>query len=204
MTFCIIHVHCILAPKLNWNQPNLGRMCWIPGKTDRKNAWATVGVASVITLAHSHISRSDLGMISVKGYVHGDANILLCSLKHWLPMYHQELPELLDIEFEAILPGRKQHNPRVPERGAARAGAIKKCTDSRSWSRMLAIACYPFSQALELEIHASNEFIISNQHQTAVSSFWVLISGVQYCVIRSSSVCFVWQNRSRTSPVPIF
>ena len=132
MTFCIIHVHCILAPKLNWNQPNLGRMCWIPGKTDRKNAWATVGVASVITLAHSHISRSDLGMISVKGYVHGDANILLCSLKHWLPMYHQELPELLDIEFEAILPGRKQHNPRVPERGAARAGAIKKCTDSRS------------------------------------------------------------------------
>ena len=55
-----------------------------------------------------------------------------------------------------------------------------------------------------LEIQASNEFIFSNQNQTAVLSFWVLISGVQYCVIRSSSVCFVWQNRSRTSPVPIF
>ena len=28
---------------------------------------------------------------------------------------------------------------------------------------MLAIACYPFSQALELKIHASNEFMFSNQ-----------------------------------------
>ena len=35
------------------------------------------------------------------------------------------------------------------------------------------------SQALELEIHASNKFTFSNQHQTAASSFWVLISGVQ-------------------------
>ena len=36
------------------------------------------------------------------------------------------------------------------------------------------------SQAVELEIHSSNEFTFSNQQQTAVSSFWVLISGVQY------------------------
>ena len=41
------------------------------------------------------------------------------------------------------------------------------------------------SQALELEIHSSNEFTFSNEHQTAVLSFWVLISGVQYFVIRS-------------------
>ena len=25
------------APKLDWKLTNLGRMCWIPGKTDRKN-----------------------------------------------------------------------------------------------------------------------------------------------------------------------
>ena len=80
----------------------------------------------------------------------------------------------------------------------------EKCTDSRSWSRMLAIACYPFLQALELEIDASNEFIFSNQCQTAVSSFWVLISSVLYCVIRSSLVCFVWQNHSESRTSPLF
>ena len=80
----------------------------------------------------------------------------------------------------------------------------KQCTDTRRWSKVLAIACYPFSQALELEIHDSNEFTFSNHHQTAVSSFWVSISGVQNFVIRSSSVCFVWQNRSRMFPIPIF
>ena len=36
----------------------------------------------------------------------------LVSLKRWLPMNHRELPELLEIEFEAILPGRKQHDQR--------------------------------------------------------------------------------------------
>ena len=54
---------------------------------------------------------------------------------------------------------------------------------------MPAIAFYPFSQALELEIHASNEYIFSNQHQTAVSSFWVLISGVQYYVLLRYALC---------------
>ena len=62
--------------------------------------------------------------------------------------------------------------------------------------------CLPsFSQALQLEIHTSKEFTSSNQHQTAVLSFWVLLRGVQYFVICSSSVCFLWQNSSRTFPV---
>ena len=39
-----------------------------------------LGVASVITFAFSHISRSDLGMILVEGCVHGNANIQLGSL----------------------------------------------------------------------------------------------------------------------------
>ena len=34
------YVHGFSAPKLDWNPTNLGRMCWIPEKTDRKNAWA--------------------------------------------------------------------------------------------------------------------------------------------------------------------
>ena len=48
------------------------------------------------------------------------------------------------------------------------------------------------SKALEREIHSSNELTSSNQHQTAVLSFLVLISGVHYFVIRSSSVCLVF------------
>ena len=66
----------------------------------------------LVTFACSHISRSDLGMTLVEGYVHGDANIRLGSLKRWLPMNHQKLSELLEIEFEAMLPGRKQHDQR--------------------------------------------------------------------------------------------
>ena len=34
-------------------------------------------------------------MILIEGYVHGNSNIQLGSLRHWLPMNHQELPELL-------------------------------------------------------------------------------------------------------------
>ena len=46
--------------------------------------------------------------------MHGDANIRRGSLNRWLPMNHRELPELLEIEFEAIFPagGRKQHDQR--------------------------------------------------------------------------------------------
>ena len=44
--------------------------------------------------------------------LHGNANIRLGSLKRWLPMNHLELPELLEIKFEAILPGRNQHDQR--------------------------------------------------------------------------------------------
>ena len=74
-------------------------------KTDRKNAWALL----LSLLLHgpvqcSHISRSDLGMTLIEGYVHGNANILLGWLKRWLPLNYRELPELPEIEFEAILP----------------------------------------------------------------------------------------------------
>ena len=63
-------------------------------------------------LSHLQIG---LGMTLVEGYVHGDANIRLGSLKRWLPMNHRELPELLEIEFAAILPERKQHDQRYTQ-----------------------------------------------------------------------------------------
>ena len=44
--------------------------------------------------------------------MHGDEPIRLGSLKRWLPMNHADLPELLEIIFEVILPGRQQHNRR--------------------------------------------------------------------------------------------
>ena len=47
--------------------------------------------------------------------LHGNANIRLGLLKRWLPMNHQELPELLEIEFEAILPGRNEHDQRYTQ-----------------------------------------------------------------------------------------
>ena len=55
-------------------------------------------------LLHSRVNS-----ISVEGYVHGDEYVLLDYLKHWLPMNHSDHPELLEIAFEAISPGRKQH-----------------------------------------------------------------------------------------------
>ena len=39
LTICTVHVDGFFAPKLDWNLTNLGRMYWIPEKTDRKNAW---------------------------------------------------------------------------------------------------------------------------------------------------------------------
>ena len=54
-------------------------------------------------------------MILVESYKNGNANILLGLLKRWLPINRQELSELLEIEFEAILPGRKQHDQRYTQ-----------------------------------------------------------------------------------------
>ena len=54
---------------------------------------------------------ADFGSVFVEGYVHGYEHIRLGSLKHLLPM-NAGLPELLDITFEGILPGRQQHNQR--------------------------------------------------------------------------------------------
>ena len=48
---------------------------------------------------------------------------------------------------------------------------------------MLAIACYPFSKALELKIHASNEFNFSNQHQTLADTCFVLLGTHQWCPV---------------------
>ena len=64
----------------------------------------SLGVASVIIWEWPWSSM-------VEGYVHGDANILLGSLKRWLPMNHRQLPELLEIE----LPRRKQHDQRYTQ-----------------------------------------------------------------------------------------
>ena len=68
-----------------------------------------LGVASVITFACSHIDGPD-SITSVEGYVHSDENIQLGSLRRWLPINHSELPELVDISFEAILPGRNEQD----------------------------------------------------------------------------------------------
>ena len=41
MYVCVCaRAHWFFAPKLDWNLPNLGRICWILEKTDRKNPWA--------------------------------------------------------------------------------------------------------------------------------------------------------------------
>ena len=95
-----------LEPAKFWNDVQNSR------KTRQEEC---LGVASVITFACSHISRSDLGMILVEGCVHGNANIRLGSLKRWLPMNHRGLPELLEIKFEAILPGREKHDQRYTQ-----------------------------------------------------------------------------------------
>ena len=47
------------------------------------------------------------------GYVDGDENIRLSLLKRWLPMNHPDLPELLEISFEAMLQGRNQDDRRI-------------------------------------------------------------------------------------------
>ena len=52
--------------------------------------------------------------------MHGDANIWLGSLKRWLPMNHRELPELLEIEFEATNSGKDGHTG-IDEEGRALA-----------------------------------------------------------------------------------
>ena len=57
---------CFFRAKARWNLTNLGRMCWIPGKPDRKNAWALL--LSLLLYARAHISRSDFGMTLIEGY----------------------------------------------------------------------------------------------------------------------------------------
>ena len=101
-----------------------------------------LGVASVITFASSHISRSpaDLGMTLVEGYVHSDANILFGSLKRWLPKNHWELPELLEIEFEAILPGRKQLDQRYTKHPVIRKNFSTKPVRGMSLRKLLCLA----------------------------------------------------------------
>ena len=109
ITICTVRVHDFFAPKLDWNLTNLGRMCWIPGKTDRKNAW----VLLLSLLLHAPTSPDRFWKWPCSTAMCMAMQIFgLVSLKRWLPMNHRELPELLEIEFEAILPGRKQHDQR--------------------------------------------------------------------------------------------
>ena len=65
-----------------------------------------VGVASVITYASSDTNRPVSGTTSVKGYVCGNKNIQIDTPKRWLPMNHSDLPKLLQISFNVILPGK--------------------------------------------------------------------------------------------------
>ena len=112
MTICTVHVHDFFRAKARLEPDKSWKDVLDSRKTRQEEC---LGVASVITFACSHISRSDFEMTLIEGYVHGDANIRLGSLKRWLPMNHRELPELLEIEFEAILPGRNQHDQRYTQ-----------------------------------------------------------------------------------------
>ena len=112
MTICTVHVHDFFRAKARLEPDKSWKDVLDSRKTRQEEC---LGVASVITFACSHISRSDFEMTLIEGYVHGDANIRLGSLKRWLPMNHRELPELLEIKFEAILPGRNQHDQRYTQ-----------------------------------------------------------------------------------------
>ena len=57
--------------------------------------------------------QTRFGTASVVGYVDGDENIRLSLLKHWLPINHPDLHELLEISFEAMLQGRNQDDRRI-------------------------------------------------------------------------------------------
>ena len=81
-----------------------------------------------------------LGNDLVEGYVHSDANILFGSLKRWLPKNHWELPELLEIEFEAILPGRKQLDQRYTKHPVIRKNFSTKPVRGMSLRKLLCLA----------------------------------------------------------------
>ena len=92
INICTVRVHDFFAPKLDWNLTNLGRMCWIPEKTDWKNAWALL--LSLLLNAPTSPDRiwewpwSTAMCMAMQMFG-------LFSLKRWLPMDHRELPELL-------------------------------------------------------------------------------------------------------------
>ena len=69
---------------------------------------------------------------------------------------------------------------RIREYSAAPRRLLEQSRKMHGLDKLIKSACnclLSVSKALE---HASTEFTFSNQHQTAVSSFWALISGVQY------------------------
>ena len=68
--------------------------------------------SSIGTCQIPDIDGQDLGTTSVESYVHDDEHSRLGLLKRWRPRNHLDLPRLLQISFEAILLGRKQHNQR--------------------------------------------------------------------------------------------
>ena len=67
-----------------------------------------LGVEETITFTCSKLSETEPRTLSVEGIVHANRRIRGASLKQWLPMNH--MPEVNSIEFEAVYPGRKQHD----------------------------------------------------------------------------------------------
>ena len=67
VTICTVHVHDFFAAKLDWNLPNLVRMCWIPEKSTRRMSGRCF-CHYFCMLSHLQIG---LGMTLVEGYVHG-------------------------------------------------------------------------------------------------------------------------------------
>ena len=101
-------------------------MSWTPLHDFRKNqAEEWLFVAWVIIFGSSHTDGPGLGPPQstqrVEGYLHGNENILIVSFKKWLPTNHSDIPEFLEISFEAILPRRNQDSqqctkhPSIPK-----------------------------------------------------------------------------------------
>ena len=122
-----------------------------------------------------------------------------------------EATESRRLQTSQSTPQRQALRSRPPEQpllpcvdgtyaGPGGARALEKMHGFKKLIKNVCNRLISFSQASELQIHASIEFSFSNQHQTAVPIH------DQWCPALDKSffdnLCS--QNRSRTYPVPIF
>jgi hypothetical protein len=105
----------------------------------------------VITYTCSEMSGADPGTISVEGFVHGYGQIGERSLKQWLPLNH--IPELKAINFEAVNPGRKQHDRRYKNHHVIKAFLDKTSLEPSVDGKPLRVDFYGSSEAKEPANH---------------------------------------------------